>query len=163
MSKMLGIVKGKSFTMQVNRKGEITGVQGFDKIGEQIASEMGSKEGGKPPMLDKISSLFSDTAARSMFSSAFDIFPPHSVMVGAQWQKSSLSLGPGSGALTNFRLKQVEGDKATISCISPGKAALTGKLIVNTKTGLVTNAIFQQKRSGKRTVLMNGKVTGREM
>jgi len=43
-SKMFGIIKGKSFTMQVDEKGKVVSVTGFDKIGEAVVNEMGLPE-----------------------------------------------------------------------------------------------------------------------
>ena len=39
-SRMFKAIKGKSFMMEVNERGEILSVSGFDKIGEAMANEM---------------------------------------------------------------------------------------------------------------------------
>jgi hypothetical protein len=167
-SKMFSIIKGKSFTMQVNEKGEIISVTGFDKIGEAVVGEMNVPEEMKPMMRQNFQKQFNDDAVKQMFSQSFEIFPNKYVKVGDSWKKNSSVPALKQDIATIYTVKNIKGNRVFINGESKLKSSdgktsgmQTSKLIIDSKTGLMIDGVFDQKSSDGQ---MNSKsrITGKE-
>lgn len=166
-SRMFKAIKGKSFTMQVNEKGEITSVSGFDKIGEAMMSEMNLPENSRAMMMKNFKEQFSDDAVKQMFGQFFEVFPNKAVKPGDSWEKKS-SFMDEIDMTTTYTVKNIKDNKVYLSSSSKlkeksgkGSGTQTGSLIVDAKTGLVLDATFSQKLSGGGT--SKGRIIGREL
>lgn len=166
-SRMFKAIKGKSFTMQVNEKGEITSVSGFDKIGEAMMSEMNLPENSRAMMMKNFKEQFSDGAVKQMFGQFFEVFPNKAVKPGDSWEKKS-SFMDEIYMITTYTVKNIKDNKVYLSSSSKlkeksgkGSGTQTGSLIVDAKTGLVLDATFSQKLSGGGT--SKGRIIGREL
>lgn len=166
-SRMFKAIKGKSFTMQVNEKGEIISVAGFDKIGEAMMNEMNLPENSKAMMMKNFREQFSDDAVKQMFGQFFDVFPNKAVKPGDSWEKQS-SFMDEIDMTTTFTVKNIKDNKVYLTSASKlkekggnGTGTQTGSLIVDAKTGLVLDATFSQKLSGGGT--SKGRIVGREL
>jgi hypothetical protein len=167
-SKMFSIIKGKSFTMQVNEKGEIISVTGFDKIGEAVVSEMNLPEEMKPMMRQNFQKQFNDDAVKQMFSQSFEVFPNKYVKVGDSWKKNSNLAALKQDIATIYTVKNIKGNRVFLNGESKHKSSdgknsgtQTSKLIIDAKTGLMIDGVFDQKSSDGQ---MNSKsrITGKE-
>jgi hypothetical protein len=167
-SKMFGIIKGKSFTMQVNGKGEIISVSGFDRIGEAVVNEMNLPEEMKPMMQQNFQKQFNDDAAKQIFSQAFEIYPNKFVKVGDHWKSNSTVAALKQEIATVYTVKNIKGNRVFINGesnlkSSDGKNSGTQstKLIIDSKTGLMIDGVFDQKSSDGQTN-SKSRITGKE-
>ena len=162
VSKMLSVIKGKSFTMKVNEKGEISGVDGFEEIGQTMVKEMNLPEASKAQMLAQFKSQFNDEAVREMFSAAFNIYPDKPVKVGDTWQRT-ITGRDGKPVTTKYTVQEIKDDKVKLFARSTSPIDQRSTMIVNAKTGLVMDATLQQKMEGERKMTGTGKITSREL
>lgn len=167
-SKMFGIIKGKSFTMQVNGKGEVISVSGFDKIGEAVVSEMNLPEQMQPMMKQNFQKQFNDDAAKQIFSQAFEIYPNKYVKVGDRWKSNSTIAALKQDVATVYTVKNVKGNRIFVNGESKLKSSdgqnagtQTSKLIIDAKTGLMIDGVFDQK-SIDGEMNTKSRITGRE-
>jgi hypothetical protein len=169
LSNMFAAMKGKSFTMDVNEQGEILKVEGFDKIGEAMARELQVPETQKEGMMETFKQQFSDEAVKEAFGQSFGIFPDKPVKIGDKWTKTSKSMGKSGMTLnTTYTVKNIKDGKAYLDVYSkvntgdpkaPGTQ--TGKMVVDTKTGLVTDANLNVKVEGEKTMTANTRITAK--
>lgn len=168
-SRMFGIIKGKSFTMQVNGKGEIVSVSGFDKIGEAVVSEMNLPEGMKPMMQQNFQKQFNNDAAKQVFSQAFEIYPNKSVKIGDSWKSNSTLAALKQDITTVYKVKNIKGNRVFVNGESKlksndGKSSgtQTSKLIIDAKTGLMIDGVFDQKNDDGG-MSSKSRITGKEI
>lgn len=168
-SKMFGIIKGKSFTMEINGKGEVISVSGFDKIGEAVVSEMNVPEEMKPMMKQNFQKQFNDDAAKQLFSQAFQIYPNKKVKIGDSWKANSTVPALKQDIATIYTVKNIKGDRMFVNGegklkSSDGKNSgiQTSKLIINAKTGLMIDGVFDQKSNDGQTNTKS-RITGKEI
>jgi len=168
-SKMFSIIKGKSFTMQVNEKGEVVSVAGFDKIGEAVVNEMNLPEEMKSMMRQRFQKQFNDEAVKQMFSQSFDVFPNKYVKAGDNWKKNTNLSALKQDVATVYTVKSIKGSRVFLNGesrlrSSDGKnsGTQTSKLIIDVRTGLMIDGVFDQKSSDGQ---MNSKsrITGKEI
>ena len=171
-SRMFGVIKGKSFTMKVNDRGEIIAVEGFDKIGEAIVAEMKVPDAQKTMMLQNFKQQFNDKAAKEMFSQAFEIFPGKPVKVGDSWKKTSTPIGGDDmSSVTTYTVRNIAGGKVYLDVNSKidtgdeGSAgSQTGKMVVDAATGLVQDASLTNKITGaKRNITTKTRIQGKRV
>ena len=162
VSKMLSVLKGKSFTMKVNEKGEISDVQGFEEMGQLMVKEMNLPEASKAQMLAQFKSQFNDEAVREMFSAAFNIYPDKPVKVGDTWQRT-ITGRDGKPVTTKYTVQEIKDDKVKLFARSTSPIDQRSTMIVNAKTGLVMDATLQQKMEGERKMTGTAKITSREL
>jgi len=167
-SKMFSIIKGKSFTMQVNEKGEVVSVTGFDKIGEAVVSEMNLPEEMKPMMRQNFQKQFNDDAVKQMFSQSFEVFPNKYVKVGDSWKKNSNLNALKQDIATIYTVKNIKGNRVFLNGESKLKSSdgknsgkQTSKLIIDAKTGLMIDGVFDQKSNDGQTN-SKSRITGKE-
>jgi hypothetical protein len=167
-SKMFGIIKGKSFTMQVNDKGEVLSVSGFDKIGDAVINESGFPEEMKPMLQQNFKKQFNDDVVKQMFSQTFQIFPNRPVTIGDHWKINSTIAALKQEATTTFTVKNIKDNRVFISGISKmkstdgtSKSTQTSKLIIDARTGLMVDGVFDQKsEDGSST---KSRIIGKEL
>lgn len=167
-SKMFGIIKGKSFIMQVNDKGEVLSVSGFDKIGEAVINESGFPAEMKPMLQQNFKKQFNDDAVKQMFSQTFQIFPNKPVTIGDHWKINSTIAALKQEATTTFTVKNIKENRVFLSGISKLKStdgksdgSQTSKLIIDARTGLMIDGVFDQKsEDGQATT--KSRITGKE-
>jgi hypothetical protein len=165
-SRMFKIVKGKSFTMQVNEKGEVVSVTGFDKISEAVVNESNVPEEMKPMLRQNFQRQFNDDAVKQMFSQSFEVFPNKKVKVGDSW-KTETNLMKQEMA-TVYTVKNIKGNRVFLTGESKIKSAegknagnQTSKLIIDSRTGLLIDGAFDQKSSdGQMTT--KSRIVGKE-
>lgn len=169
LSKMFGIIKGKSFTMQVNSKGEVVSVSGFDKIGEAVVNEMNLPEDMKPMMRQNFQKQFNDDAAKQIFSQAFEIYPNKPVKVGDAWKSNSTITALKQEVTTVYTVKNIKGNRIFVNGESKLKSndgqstgTQTSKLIIDSKTGLMIDGVFDQK-SNDGGMSTKSRITGKEI
>lgn len=168
-SKMFGIIKGKSFTMQVNGKGEVVSVTGFDKIGEAVVNEMNVPEEMKPMMRQNFQKQFNDDAAKQIFSQAFEIYPNKPVKIGDSWKANSTMAALKQDIVTVYTVKNIKGNRVFVNGegklkSSDGKnsGTQTSKLIIDAKTGLMIDGVFDQKNDDGQ-MSTKSRITGKEL
>jgi hypothetical protein len=162
MSRIFSAIKGKSFSMQVDEEGKVLSVTGFDQIINGMVDSTGADENAKLQIRASLRDQFNEQAVKDQFAQIFTIFPNKKVKVGDNWEKHLQTGGKVPAKfLTVYTVKQIEGDHVTLNAksniSSVGGEMLvtgdqTGTLLVDSKTGLVLNAEFDQ--------LMDTKVQG---
>ncbi|MBO9682542.1 MAG: hypothetical protein J7502_07740 [Flavisolibacter sp.] len=166
-SRMFKIVKGKSFTMQVNEKGEVVSVTGFDKIGEAVVSEAGLPEEMKPMLRQNFQQRFNDDAVKQMFTQTFEIFPNKPVKIGDSWKTNTNIMK--QEVSTVYTVKNIKDNRVFLTGTSKIKSddgknqgTQTSKLIIDTKTGLMLDGAFDQKsEDGNSTT--KSRIVGKEL
>lgn len=168
-SKMFGIIKGKSFIMQVNSKGEIDSVSGFDKIGEAVVKEVNVPEEMKPMLRQNFQKQFNNDAVKRIFSQAFEIYPNKYVKVGDSWKANSSIMALKQDIATVYTVKNIKGNRVFINGDSKIKAAdgktfgtQTSKLIIDAKTGLMIDGVFDQRTGDGQTNTIS-RIAGKEI
>jgi hypothetical protein len=171
MNKMFSSLKGKSFTIKVDKEGKVTEVTGMQQIGEAIMSQLNLPEANRAVVSQTFSAQFNDQNMKDMFSQSFNFFPAKPVKVGDSWEKKiSLTNNIPLEMTTTYTVKSIEGNKVTLDSKSKmnisGAANMTGDqtgtMLVDAGTGLVINGEFEQKITGQMSMTSHGKITGKE-
>jgi hypothetical protein len=167
-SKMFSIIKGKSFTMQVNEKGQIISVSGIDKIGEAVVNEMNLPEEMKPMIKQNFQKQFNDDAVKQMFSQSFEIFPNKYVKIGDHWKTNANLTALKQDIATVYTVKSIKGNRVFLNGESKIKSpdgknsgTQTSKLIIDAKTGLMIDGVFDQKINDGQ-INSKSRITGKE-
>lgn len=166
-SRIFKIVKGKSFTMQVNEKGEVVSVTGFDKIGEAVVAEANFPEEMKPMLRQNFQQRFNDDAVKQIFSQAFEIFPNKPVKIGDSWKTEATIMKQDIS--TVYTVKNIKGNRVFITGVSKIKSEggknsgiQTSKLIIDAKTGLMIDGAFDQKSDDGNSTTKS-RIVGKEL
>jgi len=177
MKKIFTGIKGKIFTMKVDEEGNVLSVSGFDEIINSMIDSAGVNEDMKLQMKVSLMDQFNEQELKNQFAQVFMIFPNKSVKVGDSWQKKYLMSGKmPANFSTTYTVKQIEGNQVTLdakTAIAPAggemevKGEQTGTLLVDSKTGLVLHAEFNQDMETKTgdfqiTIHSKGKIKGKE-
>jgi len=165
-SRMFKIVKGKSFTMQVNEKGEVVSVTGFDKIGEAVVNEANFPEEMKPMLRQNFQKQFNDDAVKQMFSQALEVFPNKAVKIGDSWKTNATVMKQDIS--TVYTVKNIKGNRVFLIGTSKIKSndgkdsgTQTSKLIIDAKSGLMIDGAFDQKSDDGNSVTKS-RIVGKE-
>jgi len=157
-SKMFGIIKGKSFTMQVDQKGEVVSVSGFDKIGEAVITEMNLPDEMKPMIRQNFQKQFNDDAVKQMFSQSFNALPNKYVKVGDSWKTNASLITLKQDISTVYTVRSIKASRVLLTGTSKLKSpegqnsgTQTSKLIIDAKTGVMLDGVFDQKSSDGQT------------
>jgi hypothetical protein len=168
-SKMFGIIKGKSFTMQVNEKGEVVSVSGFDKIGEAVVTEMNLPEEMKPMIRQNFQKQFNDDAVKQMFSQSFNALPNKYVKVGDTWKTSGNLSALKQDISTVYTVRSIKGSMVLLTGTSKLKSSegessgtQVSKLIIDAKTGVLLDGVFDQK-SGNAQMTSTTRIKGKAL
>jgi hypothetical protein len=176
MSDVFRKIKGKSFTMEVDRKGNIVAVNGFDKIVESIIDSARVDADMKLQLKASLADQFNEQEWRNQVIHFFAIFPNSPVKAGDTW-KNQYSVGTRLPAdfATTFQAKQATEKEVSIdanSIITPNNedtkvsGQQTGSLVVDKATGWVLEANFEQEVQAttgdlEMTVTRKGHVSGK--
>jgi hypothetical protein len=114
-SKMFNIIKGKSFTMQINEKGQVVSVSGFDKIGEAVVSEMTLPDQMKPMMRQNFQKQFNDSSVKQMFSQSFDALPNKYIKIGDSWKTGTEISAMKQNISTIYTVKNIKGSRVYLT------------------------------------------------
>lgn len=162
MAKIFSAIKGKSFGMQVDEEGKVLSVTGFEQIVNGMVDSLAADENMKMQIRASLKDQFNEQTVKDQFAQIFTIFPNKKVKVGDNWENHFQVGGKMPAKFsTAYTVKQIEGDQVTLgakSTISSVEGDIqvngdqTGTLLIDSKTGLVLNAEFDQ--------LMDTKVQG---
>jgi len=176
MNKMISGMVGKSFVVKVNESGEVLEVSGFNKIIDDMIDSMGMGDAVKAQAMGSMKDQFNDESLKDQFAQIFTIFPNKEIKVGDTWQKKYSTGGKmASSYTTDYTVKEIDGDHVTLTTKTKigsdgsGKeidGSQTGNIIVDSQTGLMVNAKFDQqfdvKAQGETiSVTGSGKITGK--
>jgi hypothetical protein len=177
MTGMFAGIKGKDFTMQVDREGNVLQVNGFEQIVKGMVDSVHADENMKMQIRASLQDQFNDQNIKDQFAQVFTIFPNREVKVGDSWEKSwQIGGRMPANYVTKYTVKDVEGDHVNLDAKTSiqseneqmkVKGTQDGKLLVDANTGLVINATFVQEiatTAGDINMKMigKGKITGRE-
>jgi hypothetical protein len=176
MDRVFAGIKGKEFTMKVNEEGKVLEVSGFDQIINGMVDSIAMDEDTKMQVRASLQDQFNEQAVKDQFGQVFTIFPSKEIKVGDSWEKI-LQMGGRMPAqyTTRYTVKEIEGDHVSLSAqtnIGSGnsdmeiKGTQHGSLLVDSKTGLVINAEFDQDMETKSQgmeikIIGKGKVKGK--
>jgi Family of unknown function (DUF6263) len=154
IGRMFAGIKGKSFTMKVDEEGKVLEVNGFEKIVTGMIDSIGAPEEARAQIQASLKDQFNDDMIKDQFAQAFTIFPNKEVKVGDTWQKTVSVRGKTpSNFITDYTVKAIDGDHVTLDSktkITSGSGEMdlsgnqTGTLLVDSKSGLVIDASFNQ-------------------
>ncbi len=154
MNKVFAGIKGKQFTMKVDEEGKVLDVDGFEQIIQAMVDSVGMNEDTKQQMNISLKDQFNEQTIKDQFAQVFTIFPNKQVKIGDSWE-TSFKTGGRMPAVhtTKYTVKQIEGNHVTLTATtnigSEGtemeiKGTQNGTLLVDSKTGLVVNAEYDQ-------------------
>lgn len=154
MNKVMSGMVGKPFIIKVDEEGKVLEVTGFDKIISDMIDSLGTDEVKKQQVMVSMKDQFSDQTIKDQFAQVFTIFPNKEIKVGDTWEKSYNTGGKmGAKYTTTYKVKEIEGDHVSLTTDtkigSNGdemklKGDQTGNILVDSKTGLMINAEFDQ-------------------
>jgi len=170
MDRVFAGIKGKEFTMKVDEEGKVLEVSGFDQIINGMTDSIAMDEDTKMQVRVSLQDQFNEQAVKDQFAQVFTIFPNKEIKVGDSWDKS-FQMGGRMPAKykTKYTVKEIEGDHVSLSAqtnIGSGstdmeiKGTQNGSLLVDSKTGLVINAEFDQDmetKAGGMEIAIKGK------
>ena len=170
MNKVIGGIVGKKFIIKVGEEGKVLEVTGFDKIFTDMVDSMGVDEDVKKQVTASMKEQFNDQSIKDQFAQVFTIFPNKEIKVGDSWEKSYATGGKMAAKFTTtYNVKDIEGDHVTLTTntkISSNdggggiSGTQTGNMLVDSKTGLMINATYDQQLEVKaegQTVEVTGK------
>ena len=177
MQRLFSKIKGSSFTMKVDEKGNIVSVTGFDEIINGMIGTSALNGEMELQMRASLKDQFSEEELKNQLANVFVIFPDKAIKQGDSWQRNYKITGKVPADLTTtYTVTQIEGEHLTLdakSVIGPSgegmqiKGKQSGNLLVNGKTGMVLNAAFNQEMQTSAndmqvTINRVGKITGSE-
>jgi Family of unknown function (DUF6263) len=170
MNKVISGITGKSFIVKVDEEGKVLEVTGFDKIVSDMIDSIGGDKDTKTRVMASMKDQFNNQTIKDQFAQIFTIFPNKEIKVGDSWEKSFTTGGKMPAKYTtNYTVKEIEGDhvsmttNTTIGSDSGDlemKGNQTGNIVVDSKTGLMINAEFNQDIEAKMqgmTINLTGK------
>ncbi len=181
MDRIFAGIKEKEFIMKVNEEGKVLEVSGFEKIINSMIDSMGVEGDAKMQVQASLQDQFNEQAIKDQFAQVFSIFPNKEIKVGDKWEKS-LQVGGRMPAkyMTTYTVKETEGDHVSLSAQTnigsdnsesdsyqmEIKGTQNGSLLVDSKTGLVINAEFDQDMEAKTQgmeikIIGKGKIKGK--
>lgn len=177
ISRMFTGIKGKEFTMKVDGEGKVLEVSGFEQIVNGMVDSLQVGDDIKMQMRASLKDQFNEQNIKDQFAQVFTIFPNKEVKVGDTWEKS-WQMGGRMPAkyTTKYSVKDIEGDHVSLAAQTnigsddpemKIKGNQTGNLLVDSKTGLVINAEFNQDMETKTRgmdikTIGKGKIKGKE-
>lgn len=176
MNKVVGGLVGKKFVIKVDEEGKVLEVNGFEKIISDMVDSMGVDATTKAQALASMKDQFSDQNIKDQFAQVFTIFPNKEVKVGDSWEKSYATGGKMAAKYTTtYTVKGIEGDHVSLTTktkITSASATQemdglqTGNVIVDSKTGLMINAEYDQDikvttQGQSVTVIGKGRIKGK--
>lgn len=170
MSSMFSGLINKPFIIKVDAEGRVLEISGFDKIINDMIDSLPMNESMKAQARASMKDQFNEQSIKDNFSQIFTIFPNKEVKVGESWEKSYSTGGKMPAKFsTTYTVKEIEGDHVTLSTVtkispnsseSEAEGEQTGNILVDSKTGLMINATFDQDMKVKtkgNTIAITGK------
>lgn len=151
MKKVFSAIVGKSFMMKANEEGKILEISGFKEMIGSMLDSLDLDSTAKMQSMAALNDQFNDEAVKDQFAQLFYIFPNKQVKKGDSWVKTYAAAGKlPAHYSTTYTVKEVDGDFVTLSAkskIEPSgdinlNGTQNGELLVDSKTGLVVNAKF---------------------
>jgi len=155
MGKMFNGIIDKPFIIKADEEGNVIEVTGFESLISSMVDSLAIDEDKKAEVLASMKGQFNENEIKKQFAQVLTIFPNKEVKVGDSWEKTySIGGQIPSKFVSTYTVKQIEGDHVTMTSktkISSEKSAdielsgdQDGSIIVDSKTGLTTNAEFKQ-------------------
>lgn len=174
ISRMFYGLKGRSFTLQINREGRVLQVTGLQELEKEIVTSMGMP----PEFLEAGQLLFrgqvNEELLREQFERIFHIYPDREIVLGDSWQLPMESSGIRYQA--RFKVKELdehfaglEMDAAIQSSGGEEPGEMKGRqeatLKVDRGSGMVLEGSYGQESTsvnGTDTMILrsSGKLTG---
>ena len=147
-------LKGKTFQMYVNSKGEVVKIDGLQQVKDAMVQAFSANENMRAMAEQMLSSQLSEANMRKSFAQAFNIFPNKPVSVGDSWShKMEMDGLVQSETATTYKVASIKDDEVVLDVSSDidaggNKAKQTGKMKVDPASGLVKDARLQTKFGG---------------
>ena len=176
MNKVVKGIIGKPFVMKVDDEGKVLEIKGFEKIFMDMVDSMGLDENMKAQLTASLKDQFSEQTLKDQFAQVFNIFPNKEVKVGDSWQKEYSTSGRMAAKYTTtYTVKEIEGEHVTLTAKTKITSSANGQemdgtqsgnIIVDSKTGMMVNAEFDQnievKTQGQKVeVVGKGRIKGK--
>ena len=168
MSSMFYAMKGKSFEMKINDRGEVVTVSGINELMNAMMNSLPGDESAKQAMTQMFQSQFNEESFKKMFAQSFNIFPDKPVKEGDTWTKTMSMGGMVSGETTTlYKVKDIDGSTVDLDLSSDIKLSgatgkQTGSMKLDATTGMVTNAVLDQKFTAPMAMTSKTSITGKE-
>ncbi|RZK01307.1 MAG: hypothetical protein EOO46_20635 [Flavobacterium sp.] len=168
MSNMFYAMKGKSFDMKINDRGEVKSVAGMNELMNAMMNSLPGDERAKQAMAQVFQSQFNEESVKKMFAQSFNIFPEKPVKEGDTWTKTVSMGGMMAGETTTlYKVKDIDGNNAELELSSDLKingttGKQTGTMKLNVATGMVTNAVLDQKITSPMAMVSKTTIEGKE-
>ncbi|MCX8019458.1 MAG: DUF6263 family protein [Chitinophagaceae bacterium] len=173
MNKIFRGMVGQKFSMKVNQEGQILEITGFDKIGENIASNLGLEGEEKEQFIELTKTRFNSEETRDNLQRFWYFFPNKEIKPGDSWEKTYESGGQMPAVYHSvFKVKEIEGNmvyldeesKVKPRQDSPAKISgdVKGTSVVDSRTGLVVSSNQQVNfvvSAEGRDITVNGKIS----
>jgi hypothetical protein len=170
-NKLFSGIKGKKFIMQVDGKGNVHAIQGFDEIVRSMVDSMGLGEEFSMQLTASLKDQFSPAKIKEQFSPVFTIYPDKEVRIGDSRERTYETMGPAASKFTTqFTLKSAEAERYQLTAVSriepAGEIKMNGTqkgtLVVDRRTGLVLTSELTMDAKAT-TENMNMTITARGM
>ncbi|MEO6732214.1 MAG: DUF6263 family protein [Ferruginibacter sp.] len=118
MDKLLGLVKGSSVFITLDKKGRIIKTSGSKEITDKVLGGLGMYDDGQTKMMvkEQIGKLVGDDFIESNISQGFNFYPDTAVTEGQSWSKKNTSVGDIKlDGVTRYTLSSIDDGIATIS------------------------------------------------
>ena len=151
-------IAGKTFTMKVDQEGKVIEVSGIEEMVKSMVDSMDFDANTKQQMQASLEDQFNEQSIKDAFAQAFYIFPNKKVKDGDSWTKTFTMGGKTpSKQTTTYTVTDIEGDIVTLDTktdiSSVGEMEIsgsqTGKVLVDSRTGLMVNGNFDQNMKVK--------------
>lgn len=168
MSNMFYAMKGKSFEMKINNRGEVLSVTGLDELQQAMINSFGDDENVKQAMGQAFQSQFNEENIKKSFAQSFSIYPDKPVKVGDTWTKKMSMGGPMAADMnTTYKVKEINNGNVVLDLTSDldmngTKGTSTGTMKVQPETGMVLDATLEQKVTAPMPMTITTKITGKE-
>lgn len=172
-----GIV-GRSFSLKVDENGKIIEVSGFTEMMEDMLKSLNLPEEALETGRAALNDQYDEENIKSQFEQVFSFFPNKEVKEGDSWEKTFITGGKKMPARHSsiYKVKSVDGDHVLLyvtTLIEPAadefviNGSQNGHLLVDSKTGLVLKAEFEQEMEAeamgmKMQITGTGKIKGAE-
>lgn len=177
MNKVMKGLVNKPFMVKVDEEGNVLEITGVDKIVESMLDSLGIEPERKEMVKASMKEQFSDESMKDNFAELFTVFPNKEVKVGDSWKKTYSKGGKTAATFnTTYTVKEIDGDHVTLKAESKisGKEEMevegtqTGNIIIDSKTGLMINAEYEQNMSittqgQKITMIGKGRIKGKAL
>jgi uncharacterized protein DUF6263 len=93
VEKMLSLVKGSTLLVNINRKGQVTGVNGYKELTDKVMNGIAlQNEADRRSMHDQMEEMFGEKFIRNNMEQGFGVLPDTAVYVGDSWTKKLTQL-----------------------------------------------------------------------